>query len=67
VARPGGLVDPTLLIRAGDELERQLRFMRAFLAFRREVEALAADASAGEVWDGAKSHSQGAGGGGCTE
>jgi hypothetical protein len=36
----GPYVDPTLAIQAGDELGLQVRYMRAFLAFRREVEAI---------------------------
>lgn len=38
----GPILDPTLAIRAGDELGLQVRYMRAFLAFRREVETIVA-------------------------
>jgi hypothetical protein len=36
----GPILDPTAARAAGDELGKQVRYLRAVLAFRREVEAI---------------------------
>jgi hypothetical protein len=36
----GPILDPTAARAVGDELDKQVRYLRALLAFRREVEAI---------------------------